>query len=60
MAADHKLPEDKDKSIASKGVAIYNVKNCELCKWSGYPNEQIFVTLDGLRSETEDGFIYKF
>jgi hypothetical protein len=60
MATEDRLREDKDKSIVSKGVAIYDIKNCERCKWNGFPNEKIFLKFIGLRRETEDGFIYKF
>jgi hypothetical protein len=33
---------------------------CDVCAFNGYPNEKVVREYEGLRSEDEDGFIYKF
>ena len=33
---------------------------CDLCAMNGYANEKVIFQLKGLRSENQDGFIYKF
>jgi hypothetical protein len=33
---------------------------CDLCELNGFPNEKVVFEFQGLRSENEDGFIYKF
>jgi hypothetical protein len=33
---------------------------CDICAFSGYQNEKVVYQFEGLRPETEDGFIYKY
>jgi hypothetical protein len=33
---------------------------CDICEFNGFPNERVVYQCEGLRSEDEDGFIYKY
>jgi hypothetical protein len=49
----------QDKSfdkIRSEGDYIF----CDQCSWYGFPNEKIIRVFHGLRSESQDGFIYSY
>ena len=37
-----------------------HVTVCQICGWYGYPQENILVEFEGIRSEDEDGFVEKF
>ena len=47
--------EDKDKHFDVKDYIF-----CDQCSWNGIHNEKISRVFHGLRSEYEDGFIYRY
>ena len=49
------ISEDKIKSFDNGKSYSY----CDVCTFNGYPNEKVVYRYEGLRSEDEEGFIYK-
>jgi predicted nucleic-acid-binding Zn-ribbon protein len=52
--------EDKDKNFDVKDNTKYYYIFCDQCAWNGFPNEKIVRVFHGLRSENQDGFIYRY
>jgi hypothetical protein len=50
------FPEDTDKHFDVQNYYIF----CDQCAWNGFPDEKIVRLFHGLRSEYEDGFIYRY
>jgi hypothetical protein len=51
------LAEDKHKLFDVNGQGYIF---CDQCGWNGFPNEKIVRIFHGLRSENQDGFIYRY
>jgi hypothetical protein len=56
MTTNDSISKDKIKSFDNHK----NYSNCDACTLNGYPNEKLVYEYEGLRSEDEEGFIYRF
>ena len=56
MTTNNSISEGKNKSFDNGK----NYSYCDICTFNGYPNQKVVYEYEGLRSEDEEGFIYKF
>jgi hypothetical protein len=55
MTTNNGISKDKIKSFDNDK----NYSYCNVCAVNGYPNKKVVYEYEGLRSEDEEGFIYK-
>jgi hypothetical protein len=55
MTPDNEISSARDKLFDDKCI---HVCFCDQCCWNGYVDEKVVYEFEGLRPETEDGFIY--
>jgi hypothetical protein len=56
MATERILEDHKDKGSDCN----QSYSNCPVCASNGFVDEKVVFEFEGLRSENEDGFIFKF
>lgn len=56
MTDKNTLADNNIKDFHGSQKYVY----CDLCAINGYASQKVIFQFEGLRSENQDGFIYKF